>query len=172
MVESIHPGEGFFQPSALEKYVTIQLDSIGKDIHDNWSFRRVIGAGLFSTDSDHSQNVKTTIIHNYVNNNLETTSITLTTSTEVNDISKACDRLIDTAVTILGAGEDLKLVIREEKEKFLDEQRSLRDRLDSFKLSLENSMKDMPHIVPAVFTRTDGTTVFFNGNPGNEEEHL
>ena len=172
MVEIINSREGSFQPPALDEYVTIQLDSIGKDIPDKWSFRRVIESVLFHTDNDHSPNVKTTIIRNYVDNNLETTSITLTTSTKVNDMSKACDRLIDAVVTILGAGEDLKLVIREEKEKFLDEQRSLRDRLDSFKLSLENSLKSMPHIVPAVFTRTDGQMVFFNGTPGVEEEHL
>lgn len=115
MVESINLGEGSFQPPALDEYVTIQLDSVGKDIPDKWSFMRVIGSGWFSTDSDRAPNVKTTIIHNYVDNNLETTSITLTTSTKVNDMSKACDRLIDTVVTILGAGEDLKLVIREEK---------------------------------------------------------
>lgn len=165
MTTEVLRAQGVFQPPLLDEFIRVELNGIGKDTIDDWSFLRVIGAELFSTEAvDTSPLVKTTLIHTYEDNEIKSTSITLSTRTKYRDLDIGCNRLIDTAINVLNAGEDLRIVIREAKEAFIEDQRKMRERLENLKVNFSETISNSRHTIPDGFIENDRHVVFREPN--------
>ena len=147
---------------SLQDYVKVTLYAVDKDLPETWSFRRD-SLGLLITIENFSTDVETTVIYNYKNGEQTRCSITAQVPALKDELSTACDKLIDAVTEILGAGEDLKIVIREAKEKFLDEQKKFTNKLEEFREALTQNLHNARlNQIPAVGIGPDGTIHFFN----------
>ena len=97
--------------------VYLSLCGTGVDEPCIWQFKRIYR--ISNPEAEKTIDVKGKTRSVVLNKEMVSTSIDLTTWDYAKNINDACERLIDYALIALEKGEELRLILREEKEEFL-----------------------------------------------------
>lgn len=97
--------------------VYLALCGTGVDEPCIWQFKRVYP--ISNPEAEKTIDVKGNTKSVFLNKEMVSSSINLTTWDYIKNINDACERLIDHALIVLEKGEELRVILREEKEKFL-----------------------------------------------------
>lgn len=111
--------EGWVRYSVVKEddNLYISLSGEGNDSPNTWRFSRAYPISLPEANHSTDVNVKTRNV--YLNKERINSSIFLITWDYVRNLNDACERLIDHALVILEKGEELRVILREEKDKFI-----------------------------------------------------
>ena len=97
--------------------VYIALCGTGVDEPCIWQFKRIYP--ISNPETEKTIDVKVRTISVFLNKERVCSSIDLITWDYVKNINDACERLIDHALIVLEKGEELRVILREEKDKFI-----------------------------------------------------
>ena len=97
--------------------VYIALCGTGVDESGTWQFKRVYP--ISKPEVEKTIDVKVRTISVFLNKERVSSSIDLMTWDYVKNINNACERLIDHALIVLEKGEELRVILREEKDIFI-----------------------------------------------------
>ena len=119
----------------------ISLSGEGVDSPDTWRFSRAYPLSDPEARKSTDVNIKTRNV--YLNKEKVNSSIFLITWDSVKNINDACERLIDHALIVLEKGEELRVILREEKDKFITRLTKTLEEVTSMKFPVTLNFTDI-----------------------------
>lgn len=145
------------------------LEGEGKEWPETWKFRQRQLVFECNIPDGETEDTSVTIFKNFLNKKLVKYKITVIYKGNSNDVIVCCNKLIDHAVLALDAGEDLRLMLNEIKEEFVNEFINKQKAFNKLKremfLKIDSARGPSSNLVPFAETYASSTPSHYELHP-------